>query len=162
MRDRTLERFGTAASLGETQWVQRYVQVRKHWLATHSNPLLHRTVYRMESFEDLMAQDKWGLELPLVVRGVRIHEAVLVGDPVRIWAEEEPERFLRLQTPYLRGDDVRRLQEALAAKGYTVTVDGIFGPQTHRAVVAFQKASGHLKVDGIVGPATRARLDLTS
>jgi chitosanase len=160
MRDRTVERFGTVASLGEAEWVRCYVQVRRQWLATHSNPLLPKTVYRMESFESLMDEGKWGLELPLVVRGVRIDASVLAGGPVRVSAEEEPPRMLRLQTPYLRGEDVRRLQEALASKGYGITVDGIFGPETHRAVRRFQKDTGRLKVDGIVGPATRAQLGL--
>jgi chitosanase len=160
MRDRTVERFGTVASLGEAVWVRHYVRVRRQWLATHSNPLLHKTVYRMESFESLMDEHKWGLELPLAVRGVRIDASVLAGGPVRVSAEEEPPRMLRLQTPYLRGEDVRRLQEALASKGYGITVDGIFGPETHRAVRRFQKDTGRLKVDGIVGPATRAQLGL--
>ncbi|SHF78223.1 chitosanase [Desulfacinum infernum DSM 9756] len=162
MRDRTVERFGTVESLGETEWVRCYVQVRRQWLATHSNPLLHKTVYRMESFEHLIREEKWGLELPLVVRGVRIDEPVLAGEPVRISAEEEPPRMLRLQTPYLRGEDVRRLQEALSTRGYAVTVDGVFGPETDRAVRRFQKDSGRLKVDGIVGPATRTELGLES
>lgn len=47
-----------------------------------------------------------------------------------------------------RGDAVRRLQGILG-----ITTDGIFGPQTERAVRAFQ-ASRLLVVDGVVGPQT--------
>jgi len=38
-----------------------------------------------------------------------------------------------------------------------IPADGIFGPQTHQAVLAFQRAHG-LEVDGIVGPITRGAL----
>ena len=49
---------------------------------------------------------------------------------------------------------VRAVQQALG-----VTVDGIYGPQTRRAVVRFQRANG-LLADGIAGPRTLAALGL--
>lgn len=52
-----------------------------------------------------------------------------------------------------RGDDVVVLQKALRAQGHAVEVDGVFGPQTERAVRAFQQQAG-LLVDGLVGPET--------
>jgi murein L,D-transpeptidase YcbB/YkuD len=48
---------------------------------------------------------------------------------------------------------VPTLQYLLRARGKTVTVDGIFGPQTDTAVRAYQRDKG-LVVDGIVGPNT--------
>ena len=51
-----------------------------------------------------------------------------------------------------RGPAVARVQRALR-----IQADGIFGPQTRRAVRAFQKRHG-LLVDGIVGPQTRKAL----
>jgi len=58
------------------------------------------------------------------------------------------------------GAQVARLQRQLAADGYTVTVDGQYGPQTQRAVRHWQKANG-LVADAIVGPKTRATLDMS-
>jgi peptidoglycan hydrolase-like protein with peptidoglycan-binding domain len=55
------------------------------------------------------------------------------------------------------GTVVRTLQTALRSHGYSVTVDGIFGPRTKNAVIRFQKARG-LAADGIVGPKTWAKL----
>lgn len=51
------------------------------------------------------------------------------------------------------GDTVSELQEALVELGYDIAVDGIFGDDTHAAVVDFQSNNG-LDADGIVGPNT--------
>ncbi|MBB6097247.1 peptidoglycan hydrolase-like protein with peptidoglycan-binding domain [Deinobacterium chartae] len=51
------------------------------------------------------------------------------------------------------GDAVRAAQTLLRAKGYSVTVDGVFGSGTVSAVRSFQSAQG-LSADGIVGPNT--------
>ncbi len=56
-----------------------------------------------------------------------------------------------------RGEDVKWLQSALNARGADLSVDGIFGSLTDKAVRAYQKTKG-LTVDGIVGPKTRAAL----
>lgn len=57
-----------------------------------------------------------------------------------------------------RGEEVRQLQQALAAAGFSPgAIDGIYGPATERAVRAFQQAKG-LAVDGIAGPQTWAAL----
>lgn len=53
---------------------------------------------------------------------------------------------------------VSELQQLLKTKGFDPgPVDGILGPMTRRAVLAFQAANG-LEVDGIVGPLTFAAL----
>ncbi|MGF1645279.1 MAG: peptidoglycan-binding protein [Thiotrichales bacterium] len=52
------------------------------------------------------------------------------------------------------GDDVRKIQQALAAAGlYRGPIDGDFGGGTFAAVVAFQKKKG-MVTDGVVGPKT--------
>lgn len=58
-----------------------------------------------------------------------------------------------------KGEDVKKLQEALNKLGFNCgTPDGIFGAKTEAAVKAFQQRYG-LAVDGIVGPATQAKLE---
>ena len=52
-----------------------------------------------------------------------------------------------------KGADVKEIQTKLG-----IAADGIFGPNTEKAVMDFQKKNG-LKVDGIVGPNTKAALD---
>ncbi|MBX3573248.1 MAG: DUF3380 domain-containing protein [Mesorhizobium sp.] len=52
-----------------------------------------------------------------------------------------------------KGDDVRYLQDLLAAAGYRISADGMFGRLTEDAVRDFQRARG-LVVDGIAGPRT--------
>ena len=70
-------------------------------------------------------------------------------------------RVLKLKDPNMRGDDVRRLQVALAARfpSLGLRLDGVFGPKTDKAVKKFQKSVG-LNQDGDVGDKTRAALGL--
>jgi peptidoglycan hydrolase-like protein with peptidoglycan-binding domain len=56
--------------------------------------------------------------------------------------------------PGMEGDAVRQLQQRLRTKGfYNGPIDGLFGAQTEAAVRRAQSAN-NLTVDGIVGPAT--------
>lgn len=60
----------------------------------------------------------------------------------------------------MRGDAVRRMQQALLEHGYALPhygADGKFGAETRAAVRAFQTAAG-LTVDGVCGPKTWAAL----
>ena len=56
----------------ERAWVQAYVATRKAWLLDSPNPLVQKTIYRMEAFEELIRQGNWSLTTPLTVRGKRI------------------------------------------------------------------------------------------
>jgi len=61
------------------------------------------------------------------------------------------DRLLYLRAPMLRGDDVAALQRKLSALGFdTGRVDGIFGPDTERALKDFQRNAG-LTCDGVCG-----------
>lgn len=64
-------------------------------------------------------------------------------------------RYLRLNSPFLRGDDVRILQAQLGIPAGQC--DGVFGSVTQQAVIAFQKRN-RLTADGVVGPKTWALL----
>lgn len=56
-----------------------------------------------------------------------------------------------------KGEPVKAVQRALVAAGFTVDIDGDFGPKTEAAVKDFQRSKG-LTADGIVGPMTAAAL----
>jgi N-acetylmuramoyl-L-alanine amidase len=69
------------------------------------------------------------------------------------------DRLLFLGRPFLRGDDVATLQRRLNMLGFHAgREDGIFGPQTERALREFQLNFG-LAVDGQCGRATLRGLD---
>ncbi|MDR2586641.1 MAG: peptidoglycan-binding protein [Coriobacteriales bacterium] len=67
------------------------------------------------------------------------------------------DRLLYLRVPYFHGCDVRSLQTALSALGFSCTADGIFGGHTERAVREFQQNAG-IPSDGIVGDSTFAAI----
>ena len=69
------------------------------------------------------------------------------------------ERTLRyVSGALLTGDDVKELQKILKSLGlYNDKKDGIFGVNTERAVIAYQKAHG-LTPDGVVGKNTATAL----
>jgi LCP family protein required for cell wall assembly len=60
-----------------------------------------------------------------------------------------PVATLELSDPFQRSPAVRRLQEALVRQGAVITIDGVYGPQTARAVAALQSRTGR-PVDGRV------------
>ncbi|HXU02879.1 MAG TPA: GH25 family lysozyme [Polyangia bacterium] len=61
--------------------------------------------------------------------------------------------FVWPSTPAVRGADVRSWQTRMAARGFATTIDGIYGPESKAACVAFQRHVG-LDPDGIVGRRT--------
>jgi lysozyme family protein len=86
--------------------------------------------------------------------GVAVLSASLVlagGATAATSAQQAPAKRTSAVAP---GVDVAAVQAKLG-----VAADGVFGPQTRRAVKRFQRANG-LTVDGIVGPQTLAALGL--
>ncbi|MGE5049439.1 MAG: peptidoglycan-binding protein [Deltaproteobacteria bacterium] len=71
------------------------------------------------------------------------------GQPEEPWEASDPD------------NEVRSLQQALNDLGAkpALEVDGRYGPDTRKAVRAFQRAVG-LEVDGVAGPVTRAEIKL--
>lgn len=69
------------------------------------------------------------------------------------------DRMIYLRAPMTRGDDVTELQHRLGRLGFDAGwLDGIFGPDTERAVRDFQHNQG-LTADGVVGRETVAALE---
>jgi N-acetylmuramoyl-L-alanine amidase len=69
------------------------------------------------------------------------------------------DRPLVLRSPNLRGDDVGELQRRLSRLGFDAgRIDGIFGPDTHRALSEFQRNCG-LTADGVCGVETARLLE---
>jgi len=71
-----------------------------------------------------------------------------------------PSVIFRLTMPFMSGEKVFEIQQALKAAGFDPgPVDGQFGPLTRNAVVSFQNSRG-LTIDGEVGPQTAAALNI--
>lgn len=54
-----------------------------------------------------------------------------------------------------RRDDLRRWQQRMRDRGWTITADGLYGPQTADVARKFQREK-RLAVDGLIGPVTWA------
>lgn len=58
----------------EKKWISQYVDTRHNWLATHSNQLLQKTVYRTECFKKEIAKNNWNLNLlPVDAHDVEVY-----------------------------------------------------------------------------------------
>lgn len=83
---------------------------------------------------------------------IELYDIVPLGTGVNIVGTASTGRILQVGVE--RGPDVQRVQNILNRAGYySGSIDGIYGPQTRDAVIAFQRDYG-LVADGIVGPNT--------
>lgn len=90
--------------------------------------------------------------LPPGVTYFRGPDPVIVAPP--------PPGIIRVTSPLTRGKIVEKIQKELTKRGFAVgRADGVYGPQTASAVIAFQASKG-LVADGEVGPATRKALGI--
>jgi N-acetylmuramoyl-L-alanine amidase len=72
-----------------------------------------------------------------------------------------PPKIYRLTQPYSEGEEIKKIQKALRDLGFNPgEVDGVFGPKTFGAVLAFQQDRGLLP-DGEVGPQTAKALGIS-
>lgn len=158
VRDRTNTEVGTVASAGEQRWLQAYVNARRTWLATHPRADLRATVYRMDTFQRIIDQGYWGLELPLVVRDKEISLATLSATPPGCYDGPQPgTRPLAMQSPMLRGLDVRLLQLGLSDQDMDIKADGIFGQTCLKRIKDYQ-AAHNLPVTGVADAGLIGRL----
>ncbi|MDD3270771.1 MAG: peptidoglycan-binding protein [Syntrophomonadaceae bacterium] len=82
---------------------------------------------------------------------IKIYDLTPIGTQVNIIGHHYTGRILKEGDS---GEDVKQLQRDLKKLGYyNSSIDGIFGPKTRQAVMAFQADQG-LAVDGVVGPYT--------
>jgi len=149
-------RLGPVGGIGEQEWTAKYVQRRREWLSGLKAPL-PATVYRMNAFSDLIADNKWDLALPLTVHGVTVTEEALAGGEAPLGGS--PQRTLVVRSPYLRGEDVLALQKALDQNGMKNSCDGAYGPLTDALVKKWQQSKG-IQENG-AGPLTRSSLGLS-
>ncbi|MBM3071228.1 DUF2272 domain-containing protein [Lelliottia sp. RWM.1] len=66
----------------ERKWITQYVDVRDAWLATHSNPELHPTVYRTKCLRFEIARGNWDLsQIPINAHGVLVEPSPTIPLP---------------------------------------------------------------------------------
>lgn len=151
---------GTPGTRGERAWIADYVQARRRWLATHGRADLRATVYRMDAFQRLVELGLWGLELPMVVRGIEISDLSLASTPPGCYDGPAPgSRVLAVQpgAPLQRGLDVRLLQLGLSDLGSDIRADGVFGRASAEQVRQYQSRH-RLPATGIADIALIAKL----
>ena len=97
-----------------------------------------------------------GFPMAAFLSSVRRHGAGPFEPPVAV---KDPLRTIRVGS---KGWEVTKAQKLLVGAHFLASseVDGIFGPKTKAAVVAFQK-SRRLTADGIIGPSTWSALLLS-
>ena len=78
----------------------------------------------------------------------------LINDP---YLYPVPTRAIYYTSPVMTGEDVKFIQAGLKYLGYSITVDGSFGPSAKEVTKKFQAANG-LTADGSFGPSTLSKL----
>lgn len=72
----------------EKTWIKKYVAARRKWLLSSSRPIVRKSVYRMATFERLIANGNWFLDTPFLVHGVKVND-----DHLAVWiASDNPNR----------------------------------------------------------------------
>ena len=131
IQGRTTAAVGSPAVAGEKAWIAHYVSERRAWLASFdpATSLLPRTVYRMDEIKKLIGASGGTSPCRSRCAGWRsTPPRSCAGAPVIASAMVTEERHMRLQQPFMQGEDVRALQQALAAAGFPMEADGVFGP----------------------------------
>lgn len=124
---------------------------------TDNNVYAIQYLLRQRGYTNLIADGTFGSETKEKVKnfqnknGIEEEEKGIVG-------QETWEELIVTVSQGNNGDAVKAVQYLLAKKyGYSLEVDGIFGPLTVEAVKSFQSKQG-LTADGVVGPLTWQKL----
>lgn len=122
---------------------------------TDNNVVALQYLLRQQGYTNLIADGTFGAETQAKVKNFQnkngIEEEGVVG-------QETWEALIVKVSQGNNGDAVKAVQFLLVKKyGYSLEVDGIFGPLTVEAVKSFQSKQG-LTADGIVGPLTWQKL----
>ncbi len=56
----------------EKEWCLAYINARRNWLLKNPNQLVQKTIYRMDALKAIADSGNWNLNIPLIVRGVKI------------------------------------------------------------------------------------------
>lgn len=56
----------------EKKWADAYVRSRRAWLASSSNSVVRKTVYRQDAFLGMIKNDNWELDKSITILGVKI------------------------------------------------------------------------------------------
>lgn len=56
----------------EQNWIIEYCKARHAWLSNHSNPILRKTIYRVDNFLTAIKEENWDLSKTFVANGTKI------------------------------------------------------------------------------------------
>jgi chitosanase len=56
----------------EFNWIFEYCKARYNWLDNHSNPILRKTVYRVDNFLTAIKEENWDLSEIFIANGEKI------------------------------------------------------------------------------------------
>lgn len=96
-----------------------------------------------------------GIGSPLVLAVLDAARLVRFGLPAVPPAPPWPGLVLMLKSPPQQSDECARWQRQMVTRGWSLRVDGVYGPVSAAVCIAFQREKG-LGVDGRVGPQTWA------
>ncbi len=109
--------------------------------------------------EEVSNENKSEITLPVLKGQVEVHEMIPKTKGGEIGIMEAAKEDIRpLEEIKLNNEGVRKVQEALASRGYNPgPADGVFGKKTRKAIKEFQK-NNRLKVTGTLNQATLSKL----
>jgi len=71
LRDKFTEKVPVNGG-NEEDWILAYCKARYNWLNNHSNPILRKTIYRVDNFLTAIKENNWDLSETFVANGTKI------------------------------------------------------------------------------------------